>query len=83
VADTDRYPAHVFWSDEDEGFIALATDLPGCSAFGKTQEKALRELQSAIEAWIEAAAEAGNPVPAPSNPAELPMPFNDHRPHAG
>jgi predicted RNase H-like HicB family nuclease len=69
VIDATRYPANVFWSDEDEGFIAVAPDLPGCSAFGQTQEEALAELQDAISAWIEAARSAGNPIPAPSHPA--------------
>ena len=55
---TARYPATVFWSDEDEGFIATAADLPGCSAFGDTQQEALTELQDAIVAWIEAARSA-------------------------
>jgi antitoxin HicB len=66
----DRYPAEVFWSDEDEGFIATAPDLPGCSAFGETQAEALAELDQAIVAWKQAAQAAGNPVPAPSKPAE-------------
>jgi predicted RNase H-like HicB family nuclease len=64
--DTSRYPSGVFWSDEDEGFIATAQDLPGCSAFGETQEEAIRELQDAITAWVAAAKAAGNPVPTPS-----------------
>jgi predicted RNase H-like HicB family nuclease len=37
-----RYPAHVFWSDDDNGFVALAPDLPGCSAFGESRFEALR-----------------------------------------
>lgn len=61
-----RYPAEVFFSDEDEGFIALAPDLPGCSAFGETAEEALRELQPAIQVWLDAAGKAGNPIPQPS-----------------
>jgi predicted RNase H-like HicB family nuclease len=69
VTDANRYPANVFWSEEDEGFIAVASDLPGCSAFGETQHEALTELQSAIVAWIEAARAAGNPIPDPSRPA--------------
>jgi antitoxin HicB len=69
MSDPRRYPANVFWSDEDDGFIAVATDLPGCSAFGETQPEAIAELQDAIAAWIEAARAAGNTVPAPSNPA--------------
>lgn len=68
--DTNRYPAQVFWSDDDEGYIAIAPDLPGCSAFGEDQQEALAELQHAIAAWIEAANAVGNPVPAPSKPAE-------------
>jgi predicted RNase H-like HicB family nuclease len=69
VSAINRYPAQVFWSKEDEGFIAVAPDLPGCSAFGGSQEEALAELQDAIVAWIEAAQSAGNPIPEPSDPA--------------
>jgi predicted RNase H-like HicB family nuclease len=66
VIDTTRYPARVFWSDEDEGFIAEAVDLPGCSAFGETQSEAIMELQNAIRAWIAAARAAGNAIPEPT-----------------
>lgn len=69
-AETEHYPAHVFWSDEDEGYIAVAPDLPGCSSFGATRQEAIAELQDAIAAWIEAARAAGNPVPGPSRPSE-------------
>lgn len=65
----ERYPAQVFWSDDDEGYIALAPDLPGCSAFGESREEALSELLHAIEAWVAAARAAGNAVPEPSRPA--------------
>lgn len=67
--ETSRYPARVFWSGEDEGFIAEAPDLPGCSSFGATQQEALSELQDAIAAWIEAARAAGNPIPHPTRPS--------------
>ena len=63
-----EYPSNVFWSDDDDGFIATAPDLPGCSAFGPTQVQALAELRHAIDAWIEAAMATGNPVPQPSRP---------------
>lgn len=66
MTEADRYPAHVFYSDEDEGFIAIAPDLPGCSAFGDTQEQAICELRDAIVAWQIAARDAGNRVPEPS-----------------
>jgi len=64
-----RYPANVFWNDEDDGFIAAAPDLPSSSAFGRTAAEALAELEQAIEAWIEAATAAGNPIPEPSRPS--------------
>jgi antitoxin HicB len=70
MAAPNRYPAQVFWSDEDESFVAVATDLPGCSALGDTQESALKELQGAITEWISAQEAAGNPIPAPSSPAQ-------------
>jgi predicted RNase H-like HicB family nuclease len=66
MTDPRQYPAQVFWNDEDEGFIAIAPDLPGCSAFGESQSEAIAELQNAIVVWIEAAKAAGNPVPEPS-----------------
>jgi len=62
-----RYPANIFYSEEDEGYIATAPDLPGTSAFGETQEEALIELRHAISAWLEAARLAGNPVPEPGS----------------
>jgi predicted RNase H-like HicB family nuclease len=71
MSNTLRYPAQVYWSDDDKGFIAIASDLPGCSAFGKTQERALAELQDAIAGWIEAAKSVGNPIPEPSPPPEV------------
>jgi predicted RNase H-like HicB family nuclease len=70
LTDASRYPSHVFWSDEDAGYIATAPDLPGCSAFGETQQEALAELQTAIGAWTDAARAAGNPIPPPSQPSE-------------
>jgi antitoxin HicB len=74
VSETRRYPKHVFWSDEDEGFIALAPDLPGASAFGETEAEAVAELDQAIDAWVEAARAAGNAVPPPSRPAAANLP---------
>ena len=67
---SERYPKQVFWSDEDGGYIALADDLPGCSAFGESEPEALAELDHAISAWISAARAAGNAIPRPSRPSE-------------
>jgi predicted RNase H-like HicB family nuclease len=47
-----RYLVELFWSDEDEGYVAVVPDLPGWSAVGDTPEEAAREVVDAIEAWI-------------------------------
>lgn len=59
------YHVNIFYSEEDEGYIADIPDLEYCSAFGATPEEALREVLKAKEAWIEAARASGKPIPAP------------------
>ena len=49
------YRINIFYSDEDGGFVADIPDLDACSAFGATSEEALREVERAKMAWIEAA----------------------------
>lgn len=65
---TPKYPLEVFWSNEDEGYIAIAPDLTGCSAWGETEAEALGEIHHAVEAWLEAAKKANNPIPPPTVP---------------
>ena len=60
-----HYLIEIFWSEEDEGYIATVPDLPGCSAWGKTQTDAAREIEPAMAAWIQACRKSGEPVPAP------------------
>jgi predicted RNase H-like HicB family nuclease len=59
------YHINIFFSEEDGGYIADIPDLESCSAFGETPEKALAELQVAKKAWLEAAQQAGKPIPQP------------------
>ena len=59
------YHINIFWSDDDEGYIADIPDLQYCTAFGETPERALAELRIARALWIEAALDGGNPVPPP------------------
>ncbi len=59
------YHVNVFYSEEDEGYIADIPDLQHCSAFGTTPEEALTEVLAARKAWIETARSAGKPVPEP------------------
>ncbi len=59
------YHINIFYSEEDEGYIADIPDLKYCSAFGETPEEALREVQIAKAAWLEAARAEGKPIPLP------------------
>ena len=58
-----KYTIEIFYSEEDDGYIAVVPELPGCSAFGETEEEALKEIKIAIELWIEAAKKEGREIP--------------------
>ncbi|MGC9444036.1 MAG: type II toxin-antitoxin system HicB family antitoxin [Candidatus Methanospirareceae archaeon] len=55
----------IFYSDEDKGFMAVVPELPGCSAFGNTEEAALKEVKIAIALWLEVAEKEGREIPQP------------------
>jgi predicted RNase H-like HicB family nuclease len=59
------YHINVFYSEDDEGYIADIPDLQSCSAFGNTPEEALQEVLRAKQAWLEAAHVSGRPIPEP------------------
>jgi predicted RNase H-like HicB family nuclease len=61
----NKYEIILYWSEEDEAFVAEALELPGCAAHGPTQEAALASVQEAIRLWIDTAKEFGDPVPEP------------------
>jgi len=60
-----KYEIILYWSDEDRAFIAEVPELPGCMAHGDTQEAALRNVNEAMDFWIDTAREVGTPVPQP------------------
>ena len=60
-----KYAIVVAFSDEDEGYIATVPELPGCSAFGDTEEDAIREVKIAASLWLSAAKKAGRKIPEP------------------
>jgi len=60
------YHINIFFSDEDEGYIADIPDLPHCAAFGETPEQALAEVLKAKAAWLESARAENRPIPEPS-----------------
>ncbi len=49
------YAIETFYNEEDEGFIAIVPEMPGCSAFGKTEEDALKEVKIVMQLWLETA----------------------------
>lgn len=59
------YHINIFYSEEDEGYIADIPDLRACSAFGRTPAEALAQVELARKAWLEAAQTEGKPIPEP------------------
>lgn len=60
-----RYEIIIYWSDDDEAFIAEVPELAGCMAHGNSQEEALANAKDAIELWITTAKEFSDPIPKP------------------
>lgn len=61
-----KYAIEIFYSEEDEGYIAIVPELPECSAFGETEEEALKEIKVAIDLWLETAKKDGLEIPKPT-----------------
>jgi len=59
------YHINIFYSEEDQGYIADIPDLEACSAFGETPKDALREVQLAKTLWLETARTENKPIPPP------------------
>ncbi|MGC1951341.1 MAG: type II toxin-antitoxin system HicB family antitoxin [Gammaproteobacteria bacterium] len=60
-----KYETIIYWSEEDEAYLAEVPELPGCMAHGDTYESALANAKEAIQLWIDTAREFGDPVPEP------------------
>lgn len=60
-----KYEIILYWSAEDESYIAEAPELPGCMADGETMSEALENIHVVIGEWIETAVELGRPIPKP------------------
>jgi predicted RNase H-like HicB family nuclease len=60
-----KYEVILYWSAEDEAFIAEVPELPGCAADGNTRIQALENVETVIQEWIETARELGRPIPEP------------------
>jgi predicted RNase H-like HicB family nuclease len=62
---TAKYEIIIYWSQEDNAFIAEVPELPGCMADGKTQREVLSNAEVVIREWIDTAKELGRPIPQP------------------
>ncbi len=62
---TSKYEVILFWSDEDEAFIAEVPELAGCMADGPTYQAALANVEVVIREWVETAREMGRHIPEP------------------
>jgi predicted RNase H-like HicB family nuclease len=60
-----KYEIILYWSIDDQAFIAEVPELPGCAADGSTRQEALQNAEMVIEEWIDTARELGRPIPEP------------------
>lgn len=60
-----KYETIIYWSREDQVFVAEVPELPGCMAHGSTKQEALANADEAIQLWIDTAQEFGDPIPEP------------------
>lgn len=60
-----QYEIILYWSQEDQAFIAEVPELPGCAADGATYQEALANAEVVIREWIETAHELGRTIPEP------------------
>ena len=60
-----KYEIIMYWSQEDQGFIAEVPELSGCAADGPTYQQALANVEVVIQEWLETAKELGRPIPQP------------------
>lgn len=60
-----KYEVIIYWSPQDDAFIAEVPELAGCAADGKTRREALKNAEVVIQEWIATAKELGRPIPQP------------------
>lgn len=60
-----KYEIIIYWSNEDDAFIAEVPELPGCMADGQTRSEVLENIETVISEWIETAVGLGREIPTP------------------
>jgi predicted RNase H-like HicB family nuclease len=72
-----KYEVIIYWSEEDQAFIAEVPELPGCAADGENYQEALQNLEIIMQEWIETARQLGRSIPQPKG--RLSYPFHESR----
>ena len=65
MANNIKFEIILYWSQEDQAFIAEVPELPGCAADGATYQEAVAKVEVVMQEWIETAQELGRPIPLP------------------
>jgi predicted RNase H-like HicB family nuclease len=60
-----KYEVIIYWSEEDDAYVAEVPELAGCMADGATYQEALANAEVVIQEWIDTATELGRPIPEP------------------
>ena len=60
-----KYEIIMYWSQDDQAFIAEVPELPGCAADGSTYKQALANVEVVIQEWLDTAQVLGRPIPEP------------------
>ena len=60
-----KYEIIIYWSHDDDAYIAEVPELAGCMADGPTASEAVKNVEEVIQEWIETATELGRPIPEP------------------
>jgi len=60
-----KYEIILYWSSEDDAFVAEVPELAGCAADGATRQEAVANVEVIIAEWIETARELGRSIPEP------------------
>jgi predicted RNase H-like HicB family nuclease len=65
MSSNSKYEIIMYWSEDDQAFIAEVPELPGCAADGPTYQAALANVEVVVQEWIETAKELGRVIPSP------------------
>lgn len=61
----NKYEIIIYWSKEDEAFVAEVPELPGCMADGQSYQEALANAEIIVDEWLETARDLGRQIPEP------------------